>query len=358
MVIYIDKTVESHGKQYGLTDSERIFFSELASAHQYGKCFLCGDLDSIEWLMSNLEGVHRSIYLKIRNNHPQIISVFDVVDTVLLLSYDSTPSIPDRIKSKVYALEIKNAMIANLSMCCSLVAENLEDCTFYKLIAQRYAYDAKVKGIDISFHYELGGGDTINTVFRKCIVEDKVPTLCLVDGDRKYGPTKKFPEVPAKGETAKKLDSINKQLSKQYEGFPFDLYCLPVHEAENLIPLAILESIAKTSVPDMAKGILLLRKLLSAGLSEAVLYYDFKNGGKRIKTEQAFTYWFEIAEKIDNIDFPPLCSKVLEKAIMVLQGDSKNSIVDVSIDSYLLPIWKHIGLIVFSWGCAAKPIRS
>ena len=353
LLIYIDKTIESHCKSVGLTNEETLLFAELAVAHQHGHCLLCGELKSIEWLMNNLDGIPRSIYNQIRNRHTLIRSVVDIVETLIVLSYEGIPSLPSFFGNKHRTLKVQDALGYKLNLQCSLVAENLEDCSFYELIAHRFAWSNKLKGLNISFHHELGGGNTINTVFQKCVEEDKVLSLCLVDGDIKYGPTKKYPEYPDRGETAKKLETTYKKLQKTSNASTYELYCLPIHEIENLIPISILESIAKTSVPEMSDGVKYLHKLLRNNLPEAVLYYDFKNGGKKVRDDQSVTYWVEIAEIIEDDSFPGLCSKVLEKAIDVLQ---KN--ISIEIDDYLLSYWNVLGTKVFSWGCASKPIRS
>ena len=111
----------------------------------------------------------------------------------------------------------------------------------------------------------------------------------------------------------------------------------------------------------MTPGILYLQKLLNYKLVEAVLCYDFKNRGNKVKEDPSVTYWIEIAEIVGDDSFPCLCSKVLEKAVEVLKGntlDKQNQVTSVIIDSYLQDYWHEIGLKVFSWGCASRPIRA
>lgn len=361
MLIYIDRTIESHGKTIGLNDEERIFFSELAISHQQGNCMLSGEIKSIEWLMNELGGIHSAIYKQILNRHTAVRSIVELVETLLVLSYDNQPSLPSFFGSKHRVMNMQDALKYRINLQCSLVAENLEDCAFYELIAKRFLHDNKVKGINFSYHHELGGGDTINTVFQKCVEEDKVITLCLVDSDIKYGSTKKYPGLPARGVTVKKLEATHNKLRNNSNNMTFELYCLPIHEIENLIPLAVLESIATSFVPSMKPGMLYIQKLLKHNLVDAVLCYDFKNGGNKVKEDPSVTYWIEIAETIGDDSFPGLCSKVLEKAVEVLEGntlDEQNRINSVVIDSHLLPYWNEIGLKVFSWGCASQPIRA
>lgn len=361
MLIYIDKTIEAHGSVSGLTNDEKIFFSELATAHQHGYCMLCGDLKSIEFLIEILGGIHSAIFKKIRNKHTQMRSIVNVVETILVLSYGAQPALPAFIEGKHKVMRINDALTYKLHLQCSMVAENLEDCQFYELIAQRFMHDNRIKGLGLSYRHELGGGNTINTVFRKCIEEDRVLTLCLVDSDIKYGPTAEYPGSPAKGETAKKLEKTFKRLIAKSDHATYELYCLPVHEAENLIPIAVLESIEKMLIPEIGSGISYLHKLCDANMTDAILRYDFKYGGNKVKGDPSVTYWIEVAEAIGDDSFPQLCTKILERAIDVLQGDTKdpqNQVRSVCIDSYLIDLWNEIGQKVFSWGCANQPIRA
>ena len=87
--------------------------------------------------------------------------------------------------------------------------------------------------------------------------------------------------------------------------------------------------------------------LFRGSLDQAILFYDFKNGGNKVKTDQSITYWIEIAEMINDDSFPYLSSKVLEKAIthlstMLPSGNKR--VVSVSIENYLTPLWREIGL--------------
>lgn len=361
MLIYIDKTIEVHGKVSGLTDDEKILFSDLAVAHQHGYCMLCGDLKSVEWLSKNLEGIHSSIFTKIRNKHTQMRAIMDVIETILVLSYDGQPTVPSFFEGKYKVMLINDALTYKLHLQCSMVAENLDDCHFYELIAQRFMHDTRIKGLHLSYRHELGGGNTINTVFHKCVEVDRVPTLCLVDSDIKYGPTDQYPGTPARGGTVKKLEETFNRLAKKSHPVTYELYCLPIHEAENLIPIAVLESITNTLIPDMGNGVSYLRKLRDANMSDAILCYDFKNGGNKVKDDPSVTYWIGVAEAIGDESFPQLCTKVLEKAIDVLEGNTKdkqNQVCSVCIDSYLINLWSEIGKKVFSWGCANQPIRA
>lgn len=363
MIIYIDKSVGDHGRKEGLSEDEKLLFTELVIGHQRGNCLLCGDLTSIEWLMRSLGGVQGSLYRKVHSKHAETRAILDSVETLLVISFDEQPNIPAFIKDKARLFTVPQAINYHLNEKSILLGENLNDCKFYELLAERYlySYPKKIKGTSLSFHHEPGGGVLTNTVFEKCVEVDKRLTLCLVDSDIKHGPTAKYPNEPSRGDTVHRLIDSETALRKRVNAQIFELYCLPVHEVENLIPISVLNDIANSTVRDMIPGVSYLEKLFNAGLDQAILFYDFKNGGNKVKTDQSITYWIEIAEMINDDSFPYLSSKVLEKAIthlstMLPSGNKR--VVSVSIENYLTPLWREIGLKVFSWGCANRPERS
>ncbi len=318
---------------------------------------LCGDLRSIEWLEQNLEGIDKVIYKKIRNKYPQTGSILTAVEICTVLSYNENPVIPNAANS-VLSIKVADAINLRIDQQCALVCENLTDCAFYKLIAQHYIQSQKIKGISMSFHEELGGGNTICEVYQKCVEQDKILSLCLVDSDIKYGKTEKYPSNPARGDTVRMLEKVHNKLLKSSIATIFDLHTIPVHEVENLIPLSVLRLMASLDSPEIKDGVAYLEKLKAYRLTDAILCYDFKHGSKKIKTDPAVTYWIEIAEKTADDSLPALCEKVLEKAISALTSNTQSSIQDVTLDDYLVDIWKNIGLKVFSWGCASKQMQA
>ena len=366
LIIYIDKTIGAHGAECGLNEEERILFEQLAIANKYGKCLLCGDLSSLEWLMKELGDWHANFYKKVYDEYTQTKSIILEVETVLVLSYDSAPKLPSFIENKYKLLPIKEAVGYNLNQPCSMVAENLSDCRFYRLIAEKYRYSQNIRGITLAFRDELGGGDTMNTVFEKCVSTDKVLTLGLMDSDIKYGCSKDYPQFPEPGETAKKLQKKYTELATQFHSATFDYCCLEVHELENLIPLCVLDELSNTTVPDMKPGVEYLKKLLSSNKTESILLYDFKEGGKNVRNPNAKydhlrSYWLEIADAVGDDSMPCLCRKVLDKAIEIMDKKTTNGepyIISIPIDSYMQGIWHNVGKKVLSWGCANKPDRT
>ena len=356
MIIYIDESIAQKGKQEEMTFEEKVMFTQLACSHISGDCYLTGDDSSIKWLREKMP----DYFGPIKGHHSELGILIDAVEVVVVLSYNDTAEIK-MLQGKSRVITIEEALSYRLSERCSLLGENRNDCAFYNLLAVRYmnTRPGKMRGTMLSFKKEAGGGSTSHTAFEECVEGNKNLTLCLVDSDIKYGPTERYPDQK-KGDTLKKLIDVKNRLEKTPLRKIFEVYDLPVHEAENLIPISVLRDIANTSVPEMRKGVAFLEKLLQAEKTEAMLYYDFKNGGNKVKTDPSFNYWYGIGLDIDDVDFPPLCSGVLEKAIGYLsQVDTQGNIqvTVVSLDNYLIPLWNTIGSKVYTWGCASKPIR-
>ena len=352
MIIYIDRTIGTYGRKHQFSTDELAFFSHLAIAHRNGNCFLCGDILSIECIMNHIGGWEKSVYKWVRNHNTQVKSIIGLVESLIVLSYDNTPQVPSFISSKSRLIKIDDAISFNPNFPCALIGENLDDCKFYKLLAARYLKEHNVKGISIAFHSAQGGGATTNKAFENSVLSNHIPTLCIVDTDVKYYKTKKYPQDPAIGDTAKKvIDTL--------AGFPkttppiYDLLCLPVHEIENLIPSCIIINLS----PDSKEMRAFLKSLHAINGGQPILYYDFKEGFQKIKKDQAVEYWYAIAESIGNFNPPYTGTNTLVKAIETLEemdNNGQQTIHTVTVDDYLAVLWNDIGKKVFSWGCASN----
>ena len=356
MIIYIDETIDEHGRLHNFSTEEKRFFENLAFAHWKGICFLCGDERSIRLLCKK----YRDYYKGINSRHAELGSLFDSVETLLVISYDETPILPTKIRGKARVLSVAKAMEYSIGEKCCLLGENYTDCDFYKLLAERYRLllPGRMQGIKFSFQNVLGGGGTSHKAFEECVLVNKKLTLCLADSDIKYDFSKKYPQVK-KGGTVKKLIEVNNHPSLSPYKQIFEFHELRVHEAENLIPISILNDIAENEhIHTMRRGIQCLRNLYKKKLYRAILIYDFKKGPPILKEDPAFEYWYRIGSIIEDYDFPPICADILEKSIKYLsevEGNGQTRVGTVSLDCYLKPWWNIIGKKVFSWGVANNP---
>lgn len=361
LIIYIDRTISEYLEDHKLSNVEKQLFYGLALCHHHGKCFLCGDIKSLSALHRCIDRFDDSLYGTVLSRYTELKSIADLVDSVLVVTFGQNPTVPEFIKSKMRVLRVQEIIDNNLdiSQDCSFVGENLSDCAFYSLIAERYARLNQLRGITISFRHENGGGDTTYQVFEARIKTAKVPTFCLVDSDYRYGPTEKYPDFPEPGTTAKKVEDTIADLNINLP--LYELYEVPIHEAENLIPIDVLEKISLQH-KQMVPGISILKKIRDIGRGDAILYYDFKKGIHKFENNASQAYWSEIGDLVQDHTFPAILNRgLLSYAVGEMSSTQETGskfVVNIELDAYLLDLWIQIGRKVFSWGCASVPVRA
>jgi hypothetical protein len=168
------------------------------------------------------------------------------------------------------------------------------------------------------------------------------------------------------------------------------LLILDVHEAENLLPLSILDDVVKHDALDAQNGMAYLRLLQEKRMElnkkateqkdkdkekypEVMLCYDIKKGvnvhklkldledpEKRKKVSKPLlAYWEEVIEVVGDDSIPGIAEKVLTYAIKHMDEITPSGykkVNDYPIDEYLVDHWDTIGKKVFSWGIANKPM--
>jgi len=364
-----------------MLESEACFFVDMASAHRMGQCYLCGDIEALKFFTENLSYPTNKIYAAILSHHAESRSVMEKVKTVFVLTMDIDNcfnTLPEilRTKEKTQIIHLGNAMNWKLSSECCLLAENLEDCEFLTVVSRQKYYHV-LKGIDIKFHCENGGGTFTAEVLKKCILQDKVPTLFVTDSDQKYGVTRQYPQDPPKGETFKKVYDLKNKM-EDLNNPPNFFFPLEVHEMENLIPLCVLLEL-QDKYPDIADGVRTLLSLRNIQNGNPILFYDFKNGFPFIDKEPKRVYWQEISNllgftdfiipsskeqlaelssnaDIQHLPFPALRCKALLKSVNSwLKSNLKKDLV---LDAYLKVHWDNIADTIFTWGCVSVPMYS
>lgn len=361
MVFFLDRTIcveISSRPDSAMTQNEILFFTELAIACQRGKCVLCGDIYSLDWLSSYFgNSLVGSIYKTIASHYSEQRAIFESVLTVFVLTYSAVISdavLPEALQDskKVKTIPIRTAEKWSCSDKCCLLTENLDDCKFYELVAQHYNINNKIKGLNISFHHECGGGDTTCEVLKKCVTLDVKPTLCIVDSDWKYGKSEAYPNTPRCGGTAVRARRIAQGLKGNDENPPCEFFQLPVHEVENLIPFQIFEQLPD-DLPDAKTGLELLSNLRTVYNGEPLLYYDLKKGFSKMEHEPQKAYWQEIFQELGEelpANLPSLTSNNLLGRAITYISDSINTL---EIDEYLASIWNNLGAVLLTWGCVS-----
>lgn len=367
-VYYIDKSVGEELKDRAVTPKEKILFDDLANAYCTGQCYLCGDIGALQELTKQVS----EIYSIVAQRYAEAGSVMEAVQKVFILSYAPNASkLPDILQQegKCRFIPIQTTLDENWQLReCTLIAENLEDCSFYEIVADWYRRQQKMMGISVHFHREGGGGNTIKGALRNCVEKEKRPSLCLVDSDQKYGETKLTCGQLGYGETCRQAETVLRDVTKPNLP-PCELCRLDVHEVENLIPTQILQELQR-ELPDMAAGLDRLKQLQALRNGEPALYYDYKNGFPYIKSEPARAYWQEILSELGGKKENMPGEQKLEKGqynphalfFMAISGNKllerateKMEEVEWEVDAYLVPFWEQIGAVMLTWGFATSP---
>lgn len=148
----------------------------------------------------------------------------------------------------------------------SMLCENLDDIKFY--IKQARCYHPYSP---MAVNRRHGGGGTTYDVFN-ILKNRNLFCLVIVDSDVKYPGC-------ALGDTARRFDKNYKADKANVK-----VKVLPVHEAENLVPVSFMMSHSKAS------GTIFLKKLEKRGVLRHLVFYDIKEGITKEKTEESAKY--------------------------------------------------------------------
>lgn len=363
MLFYIDRTVGERMAEGALTAQERDFFRDLSIFCQRGECVLCGELESLRALRDDGGIESRSAYYAACGQHAEQRSYMEAVETVFVLTCSDgrrRDILPPFLWLKYFFIPLSKAVSwTRLGGECVLLGENLRDSRFYTLIGKNYCRRKGIRGLSIRFRRDHGGGSTTAEVLEELVGTERAPTLCIVDSDRKYGPTAACPDGPAPGET---YESVVKQRRRQRDlepCFPFDVVLLSVHEAENLIPLSVLDGMSAAH-PDLRPLAMALRRLLRIDNGEPILYYDLKCG-QPDSAGPRWEYWDGIRRRLNLAEGPgtlPVSypSAGVDKLLKRAADYIENADADVEPEEYLLPLWDRLGAKLLSWGCARPPL--
>lgn len=385
-IYFIDRSIEEEFSARTLKMEEEVFFQDLATAYRRGDCYLCGDLASLDVLCRCQTGIAQNIYQVIKNRHLENGAAMNAVQRVFVLTYREEPSLaslPEILQneSKCCFIHIPTAICENwrLSAECCLLTENLDDIEFYLFMAKYYCLKRQIPHQRIGFHRENGGGNTTCDVLGKCVVQDKVPVLCLVDSDRKHGASKAYPNGPAIGDTLNRVQKMAKWLAAHNVCPPYHMFPLHVHEIENLIPTQLLRKLCQESLPDMRPRLERVVELQNVRGGEPLLYYDYKEGFPYIKNAPQRSYWEEVLLELggepssmppqdkpergtycpDALFFPPLNGKLLDHTLKTIKSAEGDMILKtLRIDDYLKSIWDDVGTQMLTWGYVNDPIRA
>ena len=148
----------------------------------------------------------------------------------------------------------------------SMLCENLQEIHFYSKQARYYHPLSPMR-----VNKRHGGGGTTVDVF-KDIKRHNLVCLVLLDSDVKYPGC-------SMGDTARRC--VHNYQSKLAN---IEVKVLPVHEAENLVPVSFMLS------NSCSRGVQLLKRLEKRGVLDCLVYYDVKEGITKEKAMESKKY--------------------------------------------------------------------
>ncbi len=242
-----------------------------------------------------------------------------------------------------------------------LLGENLSDAYLYEIIGDYFIKEIGLNNISVRCERLGGGGNTTHQLYEEIYKTRNKICVCFLDSD------KKSPSSPI-GDTSKTVKSFhakekNKNLKCSYH-ISYDFL-----ELENILPLTFY--INNFDFPDNEPNC--NRYPIKTLSSEAVLFFDFKNGVycRKICGEQPHQkYWrkqllFECFDKCPNIGNHDDCknskliggfgSDILEKFMSYYKSNEVGDLID---SSSLEIFWFEIGHVVANWCSGQKKIRA
>ena len=356
------------------------FFNELAHNITNGTNYVFITKRLLEKLYKNpkIDNSSRQIYKNIFDNSAQDLVIKRSVNRIAKVVNNGKNEIEknefeiedenEKKKVEEIIIPIDIAIDVNLFIKESnLIGENHSDCQFLQNIGDAYKAKKSINAINIKLRNIQGGGATISDEY-KVRAKEKEISLFIVDTDQKYIGS-------AKGSTLRKL--LKEERENKCEAC--EIYELPVHEIENIIPLKMIKKYY-----DEAKGeeernevIDFLESLEKNDFEKSPLaFFDMKNGismKKWIEEESYKQYWknvlddiqFEYCEEYEYDEkkeaYNPkyiingFGSKLLDK-INEFWSENYDEIefLRENVDEYVENTWEDIGALVYSYGCARQ----
>lgn len=372
MIYYIDKSCVD-ALDTGNDDCIACFES-LALSRRHGENMLLAERRVLDFLSKSekLSDVSRGVYRRLLAKASEFKLILKSVERYCRIMGNAETSIETEDgKTVVYisAAEMGKRDMHKLSI---ILAENVDDIKFYKIIGKHYTAKYNIGNIKIDFADRLGGGSTTSGILESIIAEEKNMCLCISDSDKKY-------PGDSAGDTLKKIMKTAED-NKEKKYF-WDVIPLEVHEIENLIPVNVLEEIQREKGVVM-EGIGFVKFLYGKSVEgdSPYVYYDFKNG---IKLKRFFLhksadeqekkkfdrlepyrqYWrgyieeygITIEDNKQDALAGGICEKILIHTLDFLNGMTGEELLKkCRVGGMLEKYWDDIGSRILSWGCVGE----
>lgn len=318
---------------------------------------LYGDFNVLDTMSKNKDiGLRpRSILNRIAQNYPsrsipkEITYYIEVVPNVVIRKR----LIDHRI---VVQLPVSELLDSKSVQASCLIGEFYYDCKFFRQILLRYM---KQKGLTTPIRFDdiAGCGSTLIDHVRQYLKGDKRPTLAIVDTDKKYPTQAILPNT-----------TCGKCIGKYVDNVLYKFIHLNVHEAENLVPLEVVDNLHWSGAGVGFKQT--YDTLRNHPESEDVLaFFDIKKGIKNspeLQSSQAYQDFAELCCSFDPSNaahtnfhqyisslasdvvlFPMLSNNLLKDAVEYMKSHSDDMF---QLLEYQKREWIKISKMMLNWG--------
>jgi hypothetical protein len=376
MLILIDSAIGVELSRLTADHRFRECIDNLSIAHRKGTHIVSGAPSVIRALVkafdTNLEcsGVLRSIAA---HYHEQASLIAEVTDYILVQSREDSLVHRTSIAGRaVYSVSFVYFARFSAIQSSYLIAEDSTDIDIYTKVLQAYVHvrAADLRMLRHSVHGIAGGGSSTEDQFRERARE--APAFAIVDSDRQH-PT------GANGPTA---TSVLRAARSERDTTVSDVKILDSHELENMIPPALVrDCIATHDAPAFSSRVQKICDTLLDG-SDSVRYIDLKNGIRKWDTlnksdAETCQYYQRQAEKLPLAlaCYMPTCATRESCKCVHIDGLGDGFLARVAakltgltpqkVSEYLFnsgsptrELWLNTSKRLFSWACAARPLRA
>lgn len=284
-------------------------------------------------LLANLKDEKvKKIIINLCSMFTQYYSLIEKVNYRIILNFTTNKKLSNKTYLKWSYINKNNI---NLSDKVTFLTEDARDGKFYKQLVEKT--ETVISGTNLKFHYNNGGGGSIDYSYKNCVDFNEDFVFVIVDSDKKH------PKDDI-GETGRKI-SLAYEKSVDNKCFHTHLTILEVHEKENLI----MPSEYKKNINFKSK---LFEKLISLENEDQdyLLYYDLKKGIK--KTE----FIGDLKEYYTNLinKYPDLYINKNKLALVnfgeIVKKEFDIKELNTSSDTYIYKIRTKLCNLIYSFG--------
>ena len=182
MLFFLDDSIQADFEDPSLCDA----IENLALTHREGKHILSSSRGVINGILENLTLSERtkSVLISIRNELPQYGKFNEALKRyILIVSKTEVNRSIERDNQFVLKISYDKFRDSATIQKTILLAEDIKDADFYKIVGKVYAYENNFRGVMLTAQTRGGGGSAIYTEYSRIQEDEERLCLCISDSD-------------------------------------------------------------------------------------------------------------------------------------------------------------------------------